>query len=698
MTPPLPLRVGTHSLGWFGRLFLAATLSLYLLPVSAFADEGTLLSGFVDRVVASDRVAIEEFRVTGDPSVLRNTHAYDYPANAIAPLANDVFPSKYSLVDEGVVTPVKLQNPWGTCWSFGGTAAAEVSLLSELGLTYDETQLDLSELHTAWMANTPLSDGSSQDGEGIHTTSSDDATVLSQSGFPFTLTSVYSSGIGPVPESVAPYKNKAEKKEEIATPSGPIPVWYSKEGDWSVDQSLRFEQLYQLEESSILPSPAERGAGVEAMKRELMQGRAVDIAFCSDQTSTYINNTTWSHYTYEEKPINHSVCVVGWDDNYPKTNFLPDHQPPNDGAWLVKNSWGAASRVFPNWFPWGADGYFWISFDDKSISLPETFDFYTGDAAQGAEYWLISQYDYMPTEGAFPMAQSQPSSMANVFTAGERMSVFAVSSETATPGTTVTYDIYRLADDATSPIDGEQAVSFQKFYEYGGYHREMLATPLIMEAGQRYSVVVTLQVGGEYQVLLQRNYNKTYMEEVNKILPPDQQLHRWSEGVVNKGESYVSENGVWEDWAVSVANLHAQAVAQNADFYSYDNFSIKAYGEPAPALVIVPDLTGLTEADALAALGAVGLKGVAGKAEYSDTVAAGHVIRQDVAAGTEVSKDTAITYVLSLGKQGTGSGDTTSGSTLAETRDSALPIVFGGAILAVVAFCILLVERRRRRV
>lgn len=44
--------------------------------------------------------------------------------------------------------------------------------------------------------------------------------------------------------------------------------------------------------------------------------------------------------------IDHMVLLVGWDDNYPKENFL--NQPSSDGAWLVKNS--------------GGTGYCWYSY------------------------------------------------------------------------------------------------------------------------------------------------------------------------------------------------------------------------------------------------------------------------------------------------------------------------------------------------
>ena len=89
-------------------------------------------------------------------------------------------PTKYDLRDDGYVTPVKYQNPFGSCWGFGGIAAAETSILSASGQTYEDTvksgnPLDLSEKHLVWFAMHPItaSEDETQVGEGMTLLSDD---------------------------------------------------------------------------------------------------------------------------------------------------------------------------------------------------------------------------------------------------------------------------------------------------------------------------------------------------------------------------------------------------------------------------------------------------------------------------------------------------------------------------------------------
>ena len=74
---------------------------------------------------------------------------------------------------------------------------------------------------------------------------------------------------------------------------------------------------------------------------------------------------------------------------------------------------------------------------------------------------------------------------------------------------------------------------------------------------------------------------------------------------------------------------------------------------PAPASVNVPDVTGMTESAAEAALTAVNLVKGSVAEEHSDTVAKDAVIRQTPAAGTSVAEGSAVDLVVSLGPSGT---------------------------------------------
>ncbi|MEG1251461.1 MAG: C1 family peptidase, partial [Citrobacter sp.] len=588
----------------FASFLLAGVLVAGLFPCTALASAATEQSDLVKEFVDKGKAALELFYKTDNTDDFGGSDAY--LGTSKYPGADAVFPEALDLRDRGTVTPVKRQNPWGTCWSFGAIAAAETSIMNDLDMTVASAgALDFSELHTAWFSFMPLPEGSgSQAGEGNYPADKEGnftknpKVVFNIGGLPATATSVFSSGVGLVTESQVPYKNK----EDLKTIEENKDWCYASEGDWSVDESLRFSQAFPLLETSILPTPAGRNeageyvynkAATSAIKQELTEGRAVEIGFSADLSMPqdidpepqYLNVDTWAHYTWDvEAPENHLVTIVGWDDTYSKDHFLKDHQPAHDGAWIVKNSWGSKTEPSPNKNPagWGLDGegFFYLSYYDTSLRAPETFKFDTNNYGQNADYRLIDQYDYLPSLGAVSHTSPDPLAMANVFVAEEDQVIHSLSCETTAPDTKVTYELYLLDDQAQSPTDGKRLATKTQTYHYGGFHRTFIEEAPRVKAGQRYSVVVTEEAEDGYVVLMDRAVNKDGMEFLRG---KGHIYYSYGVGIVNPKESYSFDgtSQTWTDWSDTVSHIKAASAQAGVGYYDYDNFPIKAYADPA---------------------------------------------------------------------------------------------------------------------
>jgi len=634
-------------------LVAALTMAVCLAPVPARADEDVP----------------EWARDTGEQAEAVFTAQADLPTS---------FDLRQSFPNN--LTPVRCQNPFSTCWAFGGIAAAETSIAADFN-----TPVDLSERHLIWFAMHPVTDvdvPTSQAGEGMYVFDEDpeknpNAAYIATN--PTLVTSLFSTGVGPVLEEDFPYRGKAglteyeytlthkeewkedsrqnllasfktedallaailARRTELSSVDEFLDtVWqdtvdklkngesvncYSDKDDWSIDpvdengeSNRNVFAGYTLRDGNLLPAPITKDdkgnvslneAGMQAMKQELMRGRAISICICADTSSPgetgeakYTNENTWASYVYDGSSSNHSVAIVGWDDNYATSNFNQGEDtlgrsktPPAAGAWIAKNSWGCKDGVGTKQSEeygeqvigkesWGVDGsgYFYISYYDTSLANPEAMTF---DTDLVGEEFYTHAYDYLPAYDGFCILEGRGDnvlSSANVFTAALDEKITSVSTRTDELNSRVTFAIYLLNDDAKDPTDGTLVERFSRTYGYAGFHRADLESPVRLREGDRFSVVssvtyVDADGATVYETVSNRAISKEYAE---RLKGTEDERSQYGKAVVNRGESYIYEGGAWKDW---VDKREEEDFQKNADGYDVDNFSIKAYALPTEA-------------------------------------------------------------------------------------------------------------------
>jgi C1A family cysteine protease len=396
------------------------------------------------------------------------------------------YPAAYDLRALGKTTPVRDQGHYGTCWAFATYGSMESCLLTNEARDFSENHMANGHGFDVWF--------------GAGGNSAMSTAYLSRWG-------------GPYDESDDPYPNVGFVPPPTASLQKHI----------QATELLPERQNVYDENGAILLFDE---AANDAAKGEIMTHGALFGAFCFDPDAISADNTAyWSGAPeLSSRPTsdaNHGVTFAGWDDNYDKANFL--RPPPGNGAFLVKNSWGAS---------WGDQGYFWISFYESTLTELCSF----GNAEPADNYVCAYSYDPLGWCGSIGASNGTDTAWAaNVFKAYTPNTLAAVSFYATAPGCEYEVQVFTGVPGG-APTSGTLAATATGTVPFSGYHTVKLDAGVPLVQGKLFSVVLKARTPGyAYPIAIE-----TAVDDYS------------SKAVADAGQSFASADGSsWTDLTIS---------------------------------------------------------------------------------------------------------------------------------------------------
>ncbi len=376
----------------------------------------------------------------------------------------------FDLRSLGRLTPVRDQGIYGTCWAFAAYGSLESSLLP--GETWDFSEDNMVYFHGF--------DWDGYDGGNFEMATA----YLVRWGGPFTeAQDAYADGVHPDPSSLT---------------------------------------LQKHVQSVVMMPPRADSTANDDLKYALTTYGAVGTSMY--WMSGALDTETGGYYYSGTATANHGVTLVGWDDSYSRTNFAT--QPPGDGAFIVRNSWGSTWGTTTGG-TWGGDGYFYVSYYDAEFAYATSAVF--TEAEPTDNYARVYQYDPLGYVSSLGFQDNPTAWFANRFTAAADEPLAAVGFYTPAPD--ATYEVYAGATLATKQLKASGTLS-----DFG-YHTVQLDTPMDLTDGQSFAVAVKLTVP---------SFDGSWVAPIVVEIPVQKYSSKASAAA---GQSYYSSNGsTWTDF------------------------------------------------------------------------------------------------------------------------------------------------------
>ncbi len=435
---------GMHPSGTVWRqvapILLTAALLLLVLPaVAAAAPQPVLAPVNPDYAEAVAKRAFVRPSYEPRTDILRLGALPDPVLTHKGPqthrVVRDELPAAYDLRDHNKLTAVRDQAPYGTCWAFATMGVLESYLMPRQRTDFSEDNL---VNYAGFDTGDPYEHG------GNYTMSL--AYLLRRSGPKWEQADVYGT-----PE----YTRNAKTQKWIG--------------------------------GAYLLPPLDDPELVELAKSLIMEVGAVGTMMYWDEEDTRYDPAYASYYYDGEPNVNHAVCIVGWDDGFPRTSFLAGNQPSEDGAWLIRNSWGTS---------FGDGGYFWISYSDTALGCGNNLVLdRVGNPRQGTRLYGHDRLGYTGEMGFAANVASDTAWMASRYRATRRERVTGVGFYMTSGGKATVY-VGRTKRTL-------RRVGTANLY-LPGYYTVDLRKKLKLKKGQRFVVAVKVRTPGyEFPIALQ---------------------------------------------------------------------------------------------------------------------------------------------------------------------------------------------------
>ncbi len=375
----------------------------------------------------------------------------------------DYFSSKYPAA--------RNQNPYGSCWAHSAMGLAEFYMINH-GMA--DTSVDYSELHLVnytYVQGTPsiagyTGDTVEYDPANDSSSEGDDRNILNAGGNLEWAAQTLMRQRGVCLESDVPY---SDCKTVIAN---------------GIDPSLERKDAVYLKNAKKISFE-----NPELIKECIVNNGIVGVSIFAD--NSFYNSAYNSFYCGTITSTNHAVALVGWDDDFPKSNFR--NTPEGNGAWLVRNSWN-----YPNTDMMSYYEYFWISYYDTSLTQPNgnnekaawTYEMMPASEYPGNSYYYDSQIHMNSTWGCPYAANIYKVSGGADYEQIEAVN-FAASKIQST-GTGYEVRIYTGVDPSKGPSSGNLCsnATTTGTINLDGQYTVKLKAPVTVEKGEYFSVVV----------------------------------------------------------------------------------------------------------------------------------------------------------------------------------------------------------------